>query len=167
MSLRLNNDILGLLAGAISGGGSTPASYNWPAPVTAVGTGSLQAIALPEPGLNAGNVMVFVDGLLKSSGYQLSETALVITAPLGSQILIARYGAGPKGEKGPTGKTGDPYIIMGIIPDISYLPTVGQTSQGYVVNGHLFAWNDAWVDLGDIGLSAGSWSGNIIDGGNF
>lgn len=65
--------------------------------ITAVGTGTLQYITLPES-VTATDVMVFVNGLLQApvTDYTVSSTTLAITVNASDAILVVRP-SGPKG----------------------------------------------------------------------
>ena len=87
--------VLAVNAGA-TGTEWTANVHNWGAPVTAVGTGSSQAITIPESGLSPHDVMVFVDGIRwPSSEYSIAGTTLTMTSNVaGDSIEIVKVNAG-------------------------------------------------------------------------
>jgi hypothetical protein len=67
---------------------------------------------------------------------------------------------GPQGPQGPAGANGTSVVILGSVPDSSYLDPMfaGDTGDGYITQdtGHLWVWEGGiWVDAGNITGPAG------------
>lgn len=135
-------------------GGGSGGGVGWIAPATATGTGEPQTINLPETALNISDVLVFVDGEFQHTGYAIVGSQLQITASLGSQILVARYGVGQRGPLGPKGDKGDrgyTFTVKGEKNSMGELPASANESEAWLVDGHLIVWQDGvWFDSGNI-----------------
>lgn len=74
-------------------------------------------------------------------------TVLTVTSASGSSS------ADLKGEKGDKGDDGKSISIVGSLASEAYLPSIGETGQGYLINGYLYVWdgsNSKWVNVGQI-----------------